>query len=248
MVAITSQGGATNQASQTITGTVDIADAGATVTILDGTTAIGSTIVQPNGSWSIPVTLTSGSNSLTAQVTDAAGNSATSSAVVYTLSTIGPTLTEALSIDTGSSASDRITSNDALTGTGLASTVVHFSIDGSAIATTVTADATGAWSFTPSGLSDGAHTIVASQTDSFGNTGTASLSFTLDTTAPVVTIASAGGFRPTRRRRPSPAPSTSPMPARLSPSSTAPPRSAAPWCSPTAAGAATSRSAMAAIR
>ena len=28
-----------------------------------------------------------------------------------------------------------------------------------------------------------AHTIVASQTDTFGNTGTASLSFTLDTTA-----------------------------------------------------------------
>src|SRR5439155_482711 len=54
------------------------------------------------------------------------------------------------------------------------------------IATTVTADAQGAWSFTPTGLADGAHTIVASQTDSFDNTGTASLTFTLDTTAPTV--------------------------------------------------------------
>ena len=71
--------------------------------------------------------------------------------------------------------------------------MVHFTIDGSAIATTVTATAAGAWSFTPSGLADGAHTIVASQTDSFGNTGTASLSFTLDTTAPVVAISSSGG-------------------------------------------------------
>ena len=113
--------------------------------------------------------------------------------MVFNLSTTGPTLTEALAIDTGNSASDHITSNDALSGTGLASTVVHFTIDGTAIATTVTADATGAWSFTPSGLADGAHTIVASQTDSFGNTGTASLSFTLDTTAPVVAITSAGG-------------------------------------------------------
>ena len=69
---------------------------------------------------------------------------------------------------------------------------MHFTIDGSAIATTVTANANGAWSFTPSGLAEGAHTIVASQTDSFGNTGTASLSFTLDTTAPVVAIASSG--------------------------------------------------------
>ena len=53
--------------------------------------------------------------------------------------------------------------------------------------------ATGNWSFTPTGLSDGAHTIVASQTDGFGNTGTASLSFTLDTTAPAVAITSLGG-------------------------------------------------------
>ncbi|WP_283811700.1 hypothetical protein [Bradyrhizobium hipponense] len=38
-------GGSTNQASQTITGTVDVADAGASVTILDGTTANGTAIV-----------------------------------------------------------------------------------------------------------------------------------------------------------------------------------------------------------
>ena len=113
--------------------------------------------------------------------------------MVYNLSTTGPTVTEALTIDTGSSASDRITSNDALSGSGLANTAVHFTIDGSVIATTVTATAAGAWSFTPSGLADGAHTIVASQTDSFGNTGSASLSFTLDTTAPVVAISSSGG-------------------------------------------------------
>ena len=66
----------TNQANQTITGTVDVADAGATVTILDGATAVGTAIVQGNGSWSSSVTLNSGSNSLTAQVTDAAGNRA----------------------------------------------------------------------------------------------------------------------------------------------------------------------------
>ncbi|SCB26755.1 FecR family protein, partial [Bradyrhizobium shewense] len=51
-VAITSAGGPVNQASQTITGTVGVADAGATVTILDGATTIGTAIVQGNGSWS----------------------------------------------------------------------------------------------------------------------------------------------------------------------------------------------------
>ncbi|WP_164934398.1 Ig-like domain-containing protein [Bradyrhizobium zhanjiangense] len=192
-VAITSAGGPVNQASQTITGTVGIADAGATVTILDGTTAIGTATVLGNGSWSSTVTLNNGQNSLTARVSDAAGNTATSSAVVYTLSTTGPTVTETLVADTGTSATDHVTANPALNGTGLANTAVHFTIDGSPIAATVTADAQGAWSFTPSGLADGPHTIVASQTDSFGNTGSASLSFTLDTTAPAVAITSSGG-------------------------------------------------------
>ena len=90
LVAISSPGGAINQASQTITGTVDVADAGATVTILDGATVIGSAIVQSDGSWSSNVTLSSGSNSLTAHVTDLAGNTATSSPVIYTLGTAAP--------------------------------------------------------------------------------------------------------------------------------------------------------------
>ena len=46
------------------------------------------------------------------------------------------------------------------------------------------ADGTGAWSFTPTGLADGAHTLTATQTDLAGNTGTATLSFTLDTRPP----------------------------------------------------------------
>jgi len=60
---------------------------------------------------------------------------------------------------------------------------VHFTVDGAAIAATATANASGAWAFTPSGLADGAHTIVASETNAAG-TGTGSLSFTLDTHAP----------------------------------------------------------------
>jgi Bacterial Ig-like domain len=73
-----------------------------------------------------------------------------------------------------------------LSGTGLANTVVRFSVDGTAIAATTSANPSGLWSFTPTGLADGTHTIVASQTDGFGNTGTASLTFDLDSTAPVV--------------------------------------------------------------
>jgi hypothetical protein len=99
-----------------------------------------------------------------------------------------PTVTEHLVSDTGSSAADNITSNDALTGTGLDNTLVHFSVDGTAITATATANAQGVWSFTPTGLADGTHTVVASETDSVGNTGTATLDFTLATAPPTVTI------------------------------------------------------------
>src|SRR6185437_15262838 len=80
--------GATNQAVQTIAGTVDAADAGSTVTLFDNgsTTALGTATVGSNGSWSSTVTLSgNGSHSIVAKDTDAAGNTGSSSAVVYTL-------------------------------------------------------------------------------------------------------------------------------------------------------------------
>ena len=86
----------------------------------------------------------------------------------------------ALVSDTGSSATDKITSNPAIKGTGQANTLVTIKEGGTVLGTT-TADSTGAWSFTPAGLADGAHTLTATQTDLAGNTGTATLSFTLDT-------------------------------------------------------------------
>ena len=95
-----------------------------------------------------------------------------------------------LAKDTGSLSTDNVTSNDALTGTGDPNAAVHFTVDGNAIATTATANSAGVWTFTPTGLSDGSHTIVASETDLAGNTGKASLTFTLDTTAPVVSFTS----------------------------------------------------------
>ena len=91
---------------------------------------------------------------------------------------------ERLTNDTGSSNSDQITKDAALTGSGVANAVVHFTVDGTAIVDTATADGNGTWNFTPIGLGQGAHTIVASETDSSGDTSTASLTFTLDTAAP----------------------------------------------------------------
>ena len=56
--------------------------------------------------------------------------------------------------------------------------------EGNAVLGTTTTSSTGAWSLTPAGLAEGAHTLTATQTDLAGNTGTATLSFTLDKTRP----------------------------------------------------------------
>jgi Ca2+-binding RTX toxin-like protein len=123
------------------------------------------------------------------QATNALSGSVTSDLSIQ-IDTTPPAVTERLFSDTGSSSTDKITSNDELTGSGDPNAVVHFTVDGKAIAATATANASGVWTFTPSGLADGVHTIVASEIDAAGNTGTASLTFTLDTTAPVPVITS----------------------------------------------------------
>src|SRR5213079_1487184 len=76
VVAITTAGGSISQAVQTISGTVDLADAGTTVTLFDNgnAAALGTAIVQSDGSWSTIVTLSgNGTHSIVAKDTDAAG-------------------------------------------------------------------------------------------------------------------------------------------------------------------------------
>ena len=60
-------------------------------------------------------------------------------------------------------------------GKGDPNAVLHFTVDGNPTLGTATADAGGTWMFTLTGLSDGSHTVVASETDAADNTGTASL-------------------------------------------------------------------------
>ena len=123
------------------------------------------------------------------QATNALSGSVASDLSIQ-IDTTPPAVTERLFSDTGSSSTDKITSNDELIGSGDPNAVVHFTMDGKLISATATANSSGIWTFTPSGLADGVHTIVASETDAAGNTGTASLTFTLDTTAPVPVITS----------------------------------------------------------
>src|SRR6185369_6886485 len=130
-----------------------------------------------------------GSHTVVAAETDLAGNSGVA-LMNFTLDTRSPTVTAIIKNDTGASSTDHITNDSTLTGSGDALALVRFVVDGSPIATTVMADASGIWVFRPAGLTDGTHTILASETDLAGNTGTASLAFTFDTHAPVPSITS----------------------------------------------------------
>ena len=164
------------------------AQANTLVTIKEGDIVLGTVTADATGAWSFtPAGLVDGAHTLTATQTDPAGNTG-SATLSFTLDKTAPVLSLALVSDTGSSATDGITSNPAIKGSGQANTLVTI-MEGGTVLGTATADGTGAWSFTPAGLIDGAHTLTATQTDPAGNTGSATLSFTLDKTAPVLSLA-----------------------------------------------------------
>ena len=207
VVAIGNPGGATNQPSLILTGTITGADAGTTIAIFDGVTQVGVANIS-GGTWSANVTLNNGANLLTAQVVDAAGNTATSGAVTYTLNTTAPTGGTpdlVAGSDTGSSNSDNITSvtapsfTVALGATVVAGDTVELLLGGSPLAHPVTHTVTAAevtagsvnLAVTAGDLgADGVKQVSARLSDGLGNSSTTgALSVTLDTTAPAETLA-----------------------------------------------------------
>ncbi|MCK1586910.1 Ig-like domain-containing protein [Bradyrhizobium sp. 169] len=130
-----------------------------------------------------------------ASIQDGSGNSADLSGAVTNppgslrVDTTPPAVNESLANDVGISSIDKVTNDATLTGSGDPNSIVHFTVDGTSILNTVVADNKGNWTFGPSGLSDGMHTIIASETDLAGNVGTsAALTFTLDTISPIDAI------------------------------------------------------------
>ena len=168
------------------------ADANAVVTLTEGSTVIGTTTANASGNWSYtPTGLAQGAQTVVASETNAAGVTGSSS-LTFTLESTPPTVTVGLTQDTGSSSSDHITSNPALSGTADANTVVTLT-EASTVIGTATANASGNWSYTPTGLAQGAQTVVASETNAAGVTGSSSLTFTLDTTPPTVAAETVSG-------------------------------------------------------
>jgi VCBS repeat-containing protein len=161
------------------------ADPNATVTLTESSTALGTTTADANGVWSFtPTNLAQGLQTITASETNAAGLTGSSS-LTFTYETT-PKVTIKLVDDT--SGGKNITSFDALTGTADPNATVTLT-EGSTVLGTTTANANGVWSFTRTNLAQGLQTITASETNAAGLTGSSSLTFTYQRTAPKVTIA-----------------------------------------------------------
>ena len=129
-------------------------------------------------------------HNLTATATDVAGNtSAASTAMAVTIDTSAP--------NTPVITSNAIvnTNEIALTGTAEANSTVKV-YDGATLLGTVTANGSGAWTYTTAALVDGAHNLTATATDAAGNTSLASqyVDPTIGTVAPatVITVSVSG--------------------------------------------------------
>ena len=169
----------------TLTGTTD---PNTTVIIFENGIEVTRATANGLGVWSATPTLSDGVHTLLAQQIDAAGNLGFQWQGI-TLDRSAPVVTAGLASDTGTSGSDGLTSSAVLTGTADANGQVVIR-NGAVVLATVTADGAGAWSYAPT-LADGSYSLTAQQTDAAGNSGSATIGFTLDTTAPAVTIRAA---------------------------------------------------------
>ncbi|HDT6029302.1 TPA: type I secretion C-terminal target domain-containing protein, partial [Enterobacter cloacae subsp. cloacae] len=189
-------GQTTNDNRPTLTGS---GTAGDTISIYSNGTLLGTTVVGQTGNWSFtPSALAEGNNVLTIRETDPAGNQSAPSAgftIVVDTSSTTPVIVN-VTDDVGNTATTVVsgnTTNDAtptLSGTAEANSVVTI-FDGNTQIGIVTADGTGAWSFTPeTALVEGSHSFTVKATDPQGNVSLSSnaWSVVVDLTAPAVPV------------------------------------------------------------
>lgn len=189
-----SNGQLTNDARPTLNGT---AEAGSTVSIYDGSTLLGTALVQSNNSWSFTPTtpLANGSHTFTVTATDAAGNTSGATAgfsvVVDTTAPTQPSISsiiDDIGPNTGPIGSNQPTNDARPTLNGITEANARVDIyDNGSFVTSVTADGSGNWSYTPTtALAQGTHSFTITATDSAGNTSgiSSAAAIVVDTVAP----------------------------------------------------------------
>ena len=173
----------------TITGTV--ADAGAAVTSLQASVdggALQSVSFDVQGNFTFATGLSAnGSHTVQFTAKDAAGNvTGTLSTITFTLDTVAPAIT--ISSPANNAASNSTTIAGAVTDARAGVAGLQAVVDGGN-PVNVILGRQGQFTFS-STLVDGTHIVQLNATDNAGNTSTSSVTFTLDTVAPTITIAS----------------------------------------------------------
>jgi VCBS repeat-containing protein len=185
----------TNDGTPTLNGT---AEPNATIVITENGVTLGTVFADGSGIWTFtPATpLAEGSHNLAITATDRAGNvspPASFNVVVDTTAPVVPAITLVVDDQTQLGTDLPLTSGQltkdtlpTLSGTAEANATITI-LDGNAVIGTTTANASGAWSFTPGApLGQGSHTLTATATDTAGNVSNASASFVVlvDAVAP----------------------------------------------------------------
>jgi hypothetical protein len=153
-------------------------DAGLTFSAAAGDVTRSFTVDGGAASGSYTAPSAGGSHTVVVSDTDTAGNSKSAS-LTFTLDTTIATPTVALAHDNGSSSSDGLTNDASLSLSPAAADVSRtFAVDGGVASSTYTAPST-----------DGSHTVLVTDTDTAGNTASASVSFTLDKTLVTPSVA-----------------------------------------------------------
>jgi major membrane immunogen (membrane-anchored lipoprotein) len=194
----------TNDATPKLEGAGGIAEgdiATATVTVykgglVGGTVAATGSVPVTTGSWSYTSThLEDGTYTAEATQKDEAGNEGTSAEVTFTVDTTAPVVSLSPVPSPTNNATPALTggAGSAVGDDSTAAVKIYkgTSAGGTAVASGSASVVGGAWSFMSPHLADGTYTAQTTQSDEAGNSGkSAPSTFTVDTTPPLVGIAS----------------------------------------------------------
>ncbi len=184
----------TNDLTPAIYGT---SEANATVTVYNGDVVLGTATATPGGAWTYNPTanLANGTFAIKATAKDAATNeSAASAAVTLIIDNVAPAAPAITSIAENTNVASTIFTNNlrpTMTGTAEANAIITRYKDGNPIGSAITANGSGAWTYTPSmDLSAGTYALTAKATDSATNQSVASnaVTLTIDITPPTATV------------------------------------------------------------
>ncbi len=179
VVGLTTDSGTSGSDKITNIGTLSVSgtESGATIQYSSDNVTWGSTAPA----------LTQGANTVYVRQTDVAGNISAATAYTFTYDTVVAAPTVALTTDTGSSGSDKITNVGTLNVTGTESgALIEYSSNGTT------------WTGTAPTLTQGANTVYVRETDVAGNVSTpTTFTFTYDTVAPAAGTLSLNNFTDT---------------------------------------------------